>query len=335
VTSATGTVDAAQAQDGTLVYVKGAGSSGARILVWVDRQGHETPIGAPPGAYSQPRLSPDGTRIAVTAIDQDQDIWIWDLGRATPTRLTFDRGSDSTPVWMPDGRRVVFGSARATVAGITNLFSQAADGTGAVERLIASPNPEIPTGVSPDGRQVVLTEVSPKTGADVMTLTLDGPREVHPLVQTPFNENNGTVSPDGNWLAYQSNESGSIQVYVRPFPAVNSGRWQVSTSGGTQPLWAHSGQELFYFAPDGALMRVGVAAGLRWTASAPTKVLEGHYVVGSSLAGGNPFRNYDVTADGQRFLMTKTVGGEASDGPPEIVVVQHFDEELKRLVPTK
>src|SRR5262249_23203976 len=165
-----------------------------------------------------------------------------------------------------------------------------------------------------------------------MALPLDGTHQVIPLVQTPFDERNGIVSPDGHWLAYEGNDSGSFEIYVRPFPDVNKGRWQVSTSGGTQPLWARKGQELFYVAPDGALMRVGVTRGPTWTAGAPTKVFEGLHVV--RVAGGNFPRNYDVAADGQRFVMLKAAGSEAA-APPQIVVVQHFDEELRRLVPVK
>jgi serine/threonine-protein kinase len=327
VTNLAGAVDAVLARDGTLAYVAGAGSGSTRTLVWVDRQGRETPIAAPPRAYSHPRVSPDGTRVALTAFDQTGDIWLWDLVRATLTRVTSDPANDGTPVWMPDSRRIVFGSDRA---GVLNLFSQAADGTGTVERLIESPNSQIPTAVSPDGKRVVLTQVSLKTGNDVMALPLDG-TQVLPLVQTSFDERNGIVSPDGRWLAYEANDSRVFEIHIRPYPDVKSGHWQVSTSGGTQPLWARSGKELFYFAPDGALMRVAVAGGPAWTAGAPTKVLEGRYVVS---AGGSPFRNYDIAADGQRFLMVKA-GGDATGAPPQLVVVQHFDEELKRLLPTK
>ncbi len=223
--------------------------------MWVDRQGRETPIPAPPRAYVYPRLSPDGTRIAVYAGDQEADIWVWDLGRTTLTRATFDPGLDIYPVWTPDGRRVIFSSERA---GARNLFWQAADGTGAVERLTESPNQQNATAVSPDGRRLIFTETAPKTGEDVMQMDLDGTRRVTPLVQSPFAERNGVVSPDGRWLAYEANDSGRFEIWVRPFPEVNSGHWQVSTAGGTRPLWARSGQELFYVSPTGALMRVGV-----------------------------------------------------------------------------
>jgi len=330
-TTSFGAVDAALARDGTLVYVTGgAGSGTERTLVWVDRQGRETPLAAPPRAYYFPRVSPAGTQIAVNIVaDQNSDIWIWDLARATLTRLTSDPAIDSFHVWTPDGRRIVFSSNRA---GILNLFSGPADGTGAVERLTESSNPQLTSGISPDGALVVFDETTPTTGDDVMELRLDGSRQVVPLVQTPFDERNGIVSPDGRWLAYEANDSGAFEIYVRPFPDVARGHWLVSTNGGTQPLWARSGRELFYFAPDGALMHVAVAAGPAWTGGAPTKALDGRYVVST---GGNTTRSYDIASDDQRFLMLKTAGNDATGAQPQIVVVQHFDEELKRLVPAR
>ena len=341
LTTSSGAADAGLARDGTLVYVAGgAGGGTTRILVWVDRQGHETLIAAPPRAYYFPRVSPDGTRVAVTAVvEQNSDIWLWDLARGNLTRFTSDPANDTSAVWTPDGRRVVFSSDRA---GMNNLFSQAADGTGDIERLTESPNIQFPSAVSPDGARLVFSELSPTTGTDVMALRQDGPHQVLQLVRTPFDERNGIVSPDGRWLAYESNESGSFETYVRPFPDVTRGRSQVSTNGGTQPLWARDGRELFYFAPDGALMCVAVGGGDRsaaalgspsgppWSAGAPTKVLEARYVMSP---GGNNLRNYDIAADGQRFLMMKASG--TLEAPPQIIVVQHFDEELKRLVPTR
>jgi serine/threonine-protein kinase len=155
---------------------------------------------------------------------------------------------------------------------------------------------------------------------------------VVPLVQTPFTERNGVVSPDGRWLAYEANDTGIFEIYVRPFPDVTRGHWQVSTSGGMQALWSRSGQELFYFALDGGLMRVAVASGSAWNPSAPTKTLDKRYDVDS---GGLFIRNYDIAPDGQHFLMVKLGGSSAVGVSPQIVVVQHFDEELKRLVPVK
>jgi serine/threonine-protein kinase len=332
VTTTNGGVDAVVAGDGTLAYVSGGATGGGaqRTLVWVDRRGHETPIPTPPRAYVYPRLSPDGRRVAVSAADQEQDLWIWDLARATLTRATFDGAYDSFPVWTPDGRRVVFNSERA---GARNLFWQAADGTGAVERLSESPNVQYATALSPDGRRLIFTDTAPKTGEDVMQLALDGTRRVTPLVQSPFAERNGIVSPDGRWLAYEANDSGRVEIYVRPFPEVGSGHWQVSTTGGTRPLWAPSGQELVYVAPTGALMRVGVERGPSWAATTPTLLVKEGYV---TTPGGTIGRAYDLSPDGQRFLMIKEGGGaDQTAAPPQLIVVQHFDEELRRLVPTK
>jgi len=275
-------------------------------------------------------VSPDGTRIALGVVDVKPDIWLWDLARATLTRLTLGPFAHAFPVWRPDGRELVFSSDRA--GGVPNLFRQAADGTGTIERLTESPYNQSATAYAPDSTRLVFTELSPNSGQDVMALRLDGSRQALPLVQTRFNESNGAVSPEGRWLAYDANDSGTYQIYVRPFPDVTRGQWQVSTSGGRQPVWARSGRELFWVAPDGGVMGVAVAGGPTWTAGAPTKVLEGHYVV-STLGSGFP-RDYDIAADG-RFLMMKTAGNDAASAPPQIIVVQHFDEELKRLVPAK
>jgi Tol biopolymer transport system component len=227
----------------------------------VDRQGQETPIDAPPRGYLYPRLSPDGTRIALSVGDQELDIWLWNLSRRTLTRLTFAPANDGTPAWTPDGRRVIFSSEQS---GPRNIYSMAADGTGVVERLTDSPNLQTVNGLSPDGTRLIFTELMLKTGLDLMQLRLGdllsgssehgGPAEtnrVTPLLQTPFTEQNGIVSPDGRWLAYEATDSGQSEIYVRPFPDVSSGRWQISTGGGTRPLWAPNGQELFYLSPVG------------------------------------------------------------------------------------
>ena len=225
-----GAVDTVVASNGTLAYVEGSDAYGTlgrqRTMVWVDRQGRETPIPAPPRAYVYPRLSPDGTRIAVIGIDLDVDVWLWELGRTTLTRATFDPAADHAPMWTPDGRRLIFSSDRL---GIRNLFWQMANDTGAVERLTESGNRQSATGVSPDGRRLIVTETGQKTAEmDVMQVELDGTHRVTPLVQTPFNERNGVVSPDGRWLAYESNDAGRFEISVRPYPDVDSGRWQVS-----------------------------------------------------------------------------------------------------------
>ena len=328
VTTIKGGVDAVVAGDGTLAYVLGTIEGTPRTLVWVDRQGLETPIPAPPRPYFLPALSPDGTRVAVFANDQQRDLWLWDLRRTTLTRLTSTPGVDVVQVWTPDSRRLIFTSERA---GVRNLFWQAADGAGEVERLTESPDTQYPTGVSPDGRRLIFTDESATTANDVMAIELDATRRVTPLVQSPFDEKNGTVSPDGRWLAYEANDSGRFEIYVRPFPEVNGGRWQVSTTGGTRPIWARSGQELVYVSATGALMRVGVARGPSWAATTPTLVVKEGYFTIPSWWG----RSYDVSPDAQRFLMIKEGGADGTAAPASIIVVQHWVEELKRLVPTK
>ena len=328
-TSTIGVSQAVVADDGTLAYMSGTVAGLApRTLVWVDRQGRETPIPAPPRRYVYPRLSPDGTRVAVVAIDQELDVWVWDLGRSTLTRATLDAGIEHSPVWTPDGLRLIFSSERA---GVRNLYWQAANTTGAVERLADSASWQQASGVSPDGRRVVFTERSGATGEDIMQLELDGTHRVTPVLQSRFAERNGVVSPDGRWLAYEANDSGPFEIFVRPFPDVNSGHWQVSAAGGTRPLWTRSGRELIYVSPSGALISVGVAPGASWAVTRPVPVVKEGYATMPNVDLG---RTYDIAADG-RFLMVKGGGTEQAAAPASIIVVQHWGEELKRLVPTK
>jgi serine/threonine-protein kinase len=295
--------------------------------VWADRTGKEEPLGTPQRAYEHPRLSPDGTRVAINSTDQENDVWIWDLRRPTLTRLTLDPGQDSFPLWTPDGRRIIFSSNRGL--GQPNLWSQAADGTGAAERLTTNDShAQFLNGITPDGTAVLYNETTQSMGRDLLQVELDGSHRVTPLLQTKFNERNGIVSPDGRWLAYESDNSGSFEIYVRPFPNVSGGLWPVSTAGGRQPLWSRSGKELFYIGADGTLLRVPVeASGSNWHAGAPVKLLEGRYYTGTGSG-----RAYDVSPDGRRFLMIKASGTAA---PPALIVVQHWDEELKRLGPEK
>jgi eukaryotic-like serine/threonine-protein kinase len=309
------------AANGTLVYnPAGTVTQVQRTLVWVDRQGREEPIAAPPRAYSYPRLSPDGTQVALDIRDQENDVWIWSVARGTLTRFTFERVLDRAPVWSADGRRILFESDRA---GNGSLFWQSADGTGKAEQLVEGASP-FPSGVSPDGTRALFYG----SQNDVMSVMLDGTRRVEPLVQTPFVERNATVSPDGRWMAYESNASTRLEIYVRPYPNVSTGQWQVSTNGGTRPLWAHSGRELFYLAPDGALMRVSVEASAAWAAGVPTRLFTGPYL-DADTSGFNG-RTYDISLDDRRFLMIKDQDTRAATGP-SLIVVEHWTEELKKL----
>jgi serine/threonine-protein kinase len=166
---------------------------------------------------------------------------------------------------------------------------------------------------------------------DLVAITLDKDHRAEPLVQSQmYIERNGEISPEGRWLAYQSDESGQNEIYVRPFPDVNSGRWQISTMGGTTPLWSRSGQELFYVAPDGALMRVAVERGPEWRAGTPAKLFDNTY---AWVIPGFSGRSYDISADGRRFLAIKPAAADPASAPSNLVVVQNWFEELKRLAP--
>jgi serine/threonine protein kinase len=329
MTTPLGAVDAVVAADGTLAYVAGgAVASAGATLVWVDRQGREMAIPAPPRFYTHPRVSPDGTRVAVFVAEQDLDVWLWDLTRPPLTRVTYGPGVDSYPLWTRDGHRLIFSSQRT---GVMNIFWQTADGAGAAERLTESSYAQTVTGISSDGGSVIFTEVSPTTGEDVMRLMLDGTRSVAPLVQSGFAERNGVVSPNGRWLAYEADDSGRFEIFVRPFPNVNTARWQVSNDGGTRPLWSPSGHELFYVAATGAIMRVGVTLRSSWTPTTAQVLVKPGYVTQPN----NPGRTYDISRDGQRFLMVKGATADRASASTSIVVVLNWLEELKRLAPAK
>lgn len=175
------------------------------------------------------------------------------------------------------------------------------------------------------------------TAQDLVLMPLQPPRRTQPLVQTKFDEPNAEVSPDGRWFAYESTESGRAEVYVRPFPDVNSGRWQVSTGGGRIPLWSRNGRELFYVSPENALMGVRVEAGSTWRSSTPARVLQGEYLYSIPALqggfGGATGRSFDIAPNGRRFLMIKQSGSAGARAPQHLIVVQNWFEELKRLVP--
>jgi eukaryotic-like serine/threonine-protein kinase len=329
----------AVSSEGTLVYVPRdavvGGAAAPGMLVWVDRQGREAPINAPPRAYVWPRLSPDGTRIALAIADQEHDIWVWDLGRKGLTRLTFGPAFDMGAVWTPDGQSVIFTSGELPFLGASNLSRRAASGAGPIEQLTQRVAAIGPPAVTPDGKGLIFSQRPPPGGtatdlSDLMLLPLVGERRPQPLVQTASTEGFGEVSPDGRWLAYQSNASGQFEIYVTPFPNVTAGKWQVSTSGGTQPLWARNGQELF-FESMGALMRVSVTNSPTFAAGPPSRLFD----VRGFLIPGTPGRLYDIAPDGRRFLMTKTSRAADAPAPPaRLILVQHWFEELKRRAPT-
>ncbi len=330
LSQAAGTTGAANfdvSANGTLVYVTGQGEAPTFRLVWVDRQGHEEVLSAPPRSYLYPRLSPDGTRVALDVRDQDNDIWMWDLRRETLTRVTVDPGLERFPVWTSDSQRLFISSDRL---GQSNVFTQSATEVGKSDRLFENAGTDVPLSVSKDGRRIIL-----RRDFDLMLLTLNergepaGPPQ--PLVPTPFREVTGMLSPDDKWLAYGSDESGSFEIYVRPFPDVTAGRFQVSRGGGAQPVWSRDGRELFFFAASEELMGVQVGPGPTWTASAPRQIAPPGYLRGNFAAAST----YDISPDGKRFLMIKRVETTPESSPVTLVVVQNWFEELKRTVPVK
>jgi serine/threonine-protein kinase len=321
-----GSANADVSRTGTLVYIAGD-VEGTRGLVWVDRAGREEIVPAPLRPYYGPRMSPDGTRLMVFANDAQLDLWVWDFVRSNLMRLTDTPATETFGVWTPDGRRVVFNSDHE---GTRALYSRAADGTGAIERLFKSSAALWPMSISPDGARLVYGQGLPSP-VDLYVLTLDAERRNQPLIVTEYSESDARISPDGRWLAYQSNSSGQDEVYLRPFPAVTDGLWKISTGGGTEPLWSPDGRELFYRTQAG-LMRVPVETTTGFKAGVPSLVVAGAYFGGFGRANGS----YDVSRDGKRFLMMKARVGPADPlaGLTHIVVVQHWFEELRARVPS-
>ena len=319
----------ALADDGTLVYLPSTGSSTEqRLLVWVDRStGAEMPLAAPPRAYRYPRISPDGTRVALDIADQQQDVWIWNLAGETLTRLTLDSAVDAIGAWTPDGERVIFASFRGPSGA--RLFWKAADGTGRAEPLGESEWPRFPMAVAPDGSVVVVVEIV-RLNVNLMTVSLTGEPVSEDLVVTEFVEQNAALSPDGAWVAYQSDRSGQFEIYVQPFPDVEGGLRQVSTAGGTRPVWGPDGSELLYLdLASRRMMAAPVQTEPTFTSGTPEAGVDESYFANAGSRG----RTFDIAADG-RFLMIKeqaSAGDTASTA--EITVVLNWFEELTARVP--
>ena len=310
-----GVVQLSFAGNGSMVYIPG--SSGERSLVWVDRQGVARTLGFESKSFAHPRISPNGTRLAVEVADNTgRNIWVYGLERQTEDRLTFDPASDTYPVWTTDSEHLMFASDRA---GGRGLHRKAADGTGQTERLSGS-GTGWPQSLSPDGKTLVFSTLD-----DIGTLDLENDTSTM-LLDASFAERWPEVSPDGRWVAYSSDESGTFQVYVRPFPRVDEGQWQVSEERGNWPFWAPDGTELFYFNPRTAsMMRVAVEAGSSPNAGPPEALFSGVYIQG----GG---RHFDITPDGQRFLMLRDASVDESTTSQFNIVLNWF-EDLKERVP--
>jgi len=291
-------------------------------MVWVSPEGQEEPLNAPPALYESPRLSPDGRYVAVEIRNPgNRHVVVYDLERGTTSPLTGADGSSVYPSWTPDGRRVVFRSSG-------QLYSKAADGTGEAEQLIAYPPYTVwPEAWSPNG-QTLLVGVNSDQNIDVYTLAFGTATEIEPLLNNPsVNEISPQVSPNNRWIAYSTNETGRQEIYVRPFPDVDSGpRVQISQDGGAAALWSHDGTKLYFRPFDSRLMVVTVdTASPEFSAGIPEFLLDTTPYLAGSAAEGR-IRTYDMGPDG-RFLMVKE---GVSQG---IVVVLNWLQELTERVP--
>jgi len=330
-TTSAGNAVYAFSEYGRLVYLPGTlieAEGGERTLVWVDREGREEPLVVKRQNYWFPQIAPDGEHVAVTLREADgtQDIWVHDLGRGTLSRRTFTRTSHHA-IWTPDGERLVFGSSQAL-----GLWWAKADGSGQPERLTS--RGEIPEAFSLDGSRLVFRTRKGGNPHDMYMLSMDGEHAVQPLVVTKFQEGFSTISPNGRWIAYEQTKSTSggkaADIYVSPFPNVDDGRWQISTNGGEDPIWARDGKELFYRSRAGnAVVAVPVETESDFKYGKPEVLFTGNYTI-------NDTPSFDVALDGQRFLMIrKAVEKSALVGPQQIslVVVENWFDDLKRLAP--
>jgi len=289
--------------NGILLYQNRTASSIAQ-LVWVDRSGRKLGTLGTPFDQSNPQISPDGRRVALHLADPQSgnvDIWVHETSGGIATRLTSQVAADAAPIWSPDGSRIAFTS---NPQGHPDLYLMNSRGTGAQELMVQSGRSKIPTDWSPDGRFILFRAVDVGSKFELWVVPVSGDRKPVPFIQAPFSVSDGRFSPDGRYVAYSSNESGRWEIYVAPFPGPG-GNWKVSSDGGSQPRWRRDGKELFYMTPDGALMAVTVRETPTFDADTPKRLF--------SFRRREPVSTldlyaYDVSADGQRFLVNTDVG---------------------------
>jgi Tol biopolymer transport system component len=317
-------------QGGTLVYRSSGGVSGLVTLQWLDGTGKTQPLPAEPGLFGQPHLSPDGKLLVLTILSESgSDIWTYDWQRDTMTRLTFGGGGFSHPVWSSDDRHVAFHSPKG------GIFWTQADGTGKPQPLVQSNNQQYPGSFSPDGKRLAFTETNPQSGWDLWTVSVEnqggqlqaGKPEV--FLKTPFIEVMPVFSPNGRWIAYMSDETGTEEIYVRAFPD-RGGKWMISNGGGMMALWSQNGRELFYRTADQRIMVVTYTVrGDSFVADKPRLWTE------KRLADTSIYQNLDITPDGKRFmvLLPAEVAGE-QQVQNHVTFLLNFFDELRRRVPT-
>jgi Tol biopolymer transport system component len=314
------------------------GKAGRRQLIWVDRTGAARGALGEPDDYSSPRLFSDGRVVVVRRTQTSNDLWLLDGARAS--RLTFGATPDQNPVLSPDGARVAFHSNRT---GKWDIYARLTSGAGTEERLVASEQTlKVPTSWSSDGRFLLYSSSDPQTTMDLWVLGLDGARAPVPFLKTPFVEHAGAFSPDGRWVAYNSNESGRNEVYVRPFvlpsemdlpargdgrsrlqPDTAGGQWQISTTGGKMPLWRRDGKELYYLSPTGTMMAAPIAVnGVALVPGTPIALFPTR-IADAGVDSG--FREYDVASDG-RFLINTELPSDV--GPIRLIL--NWNPEAKK-----
>ena len=304
---------------GVLVHANQLGFRGD--LRWFDRTGAMLGVVTPEAEYLDFELSPDERMVAMSRVDPQPnsgDIWLLDLDRKITSRFTTDRINETGALWSPDGGRIVFRNNRR---GTTDLYQKRSSGAGAEELLLSPGGVAINSDWSRDGRYIVFTATNPTTGFDIWVWPTGGDQKPTLAVRTPLNEMHGRLSPDGRWMAYASDESGELQVYVQPFPATGDKK-QISSDGGSEPRWRRDGNELFYLASNRALMSVSIPGGNALNARVPQAL----FTTRAPLVG-SPYRaNYAVIASGQRFL----VNTRLEDTPSPITVVLNWTAGLDK-----